>query len=119
MFIKKYRRQLSGALVGVLGLALVAIMGLALGNPLQVHLSESRSPANSPPKMPTAQLNPPQDSEAKHKEDYDFLEDRANQTLREHMDQSGKIRPDLWQKGIAEFKRLPVIAAVRRRAQGN
>ena len=43
-------------------------------------------------------------------ENFKLMRQRERQFLREHSDRFGRVRPDLWQKGIARWSRLPISA---------
>src|SRR5437868_2873843 len=111
----KNRPDMLGALIAVLGLILLVVLGWAISPSFTEPPAKVQTSASLPPK-PEAQLGglggPQAKGEADLKEDHDLLNDRLQQMQREHTDSSGKVRPDLWQKGIEDFKKLPVVTAV-------
>src|SRR5262245_46120064 len=46
--------------------------------------------------------------------DQERREEREREFIKEHTDASGRARPDLWRKGIEDYKRMKIAAGVRR-----
>jgi|GEM_PF-587404 len=57
-----------------------------------------------------ATQDPPSDRELRRKQ---RRQEREQEFLREHSDSSGRLRPDLWQQGIADFKKMRIAAGLR------